>query len=413
MLEKGKLLNKSFFRLDPYYSQDVRVAFTSKAAEALCKGMFARLTHNNVSKETVQHAQDRGWKWARSAILESSLQPANLRALLLNTFSGNLDDGLQQLGITEAEIELSVGDRMRIGEEEHQVALEYVNEHNKELRNVDEMRQFLRNAKGDVHNGLKSMGGLSDTETEDESQSENEQQSEDEHSVIDLCSQDTEASISSENQVRDPKPAPDIAVKTDEPEPESAEAVKAQIIKFFGPECALFDQAIVGQEVRKHGTFSATGGCLLRGGCVKPKEKPERLVTPDQNPKKREAMMRGFYAANKHTFAAGKRAGHQRAMAGTSDMWDKNDEEEAVARKGKNGSFFGDDTHRMYKGKPSQRPPDHMIGKGVICGKGTVESNMSKHHRSPGTSKSGKAAHKPIPAFNPDDVDLETVVLQI
>ena len=125
--------------------------------------MFARLTHNNVSKETVQHAQDRGWKWARSAILESSLQPANLRALLLNTFSGNLDDGLQQLGITEAEIELSVGDRMRIGEEEHQVALEHVNEHNKELRNVDEMRQFLRNAKGDIHNGLKSMGGISDT----------------------------------------------------------------------------------------------------------------------------------------------------------------------------------------------------------------------------------------------------------
>jgi hypothetical protein len=125
-------------------------------------------------------------------------------------------------------------------------------------------------------------------------------------------------------------------------------------------------------------------------------------------------MMGDFHHALKNTKAPDKRNGHQRAMGGVSNIWDKAARETKstqlgtpmkVSTQGKNLDFFCADTDRLYGKKSPQCVPTHMVSKGELL---TVAGAMAGNHRSPNTSRLGSAGHKGVEEFDPDEFEVGT-----
>ena len=396
----------------------------------MCKGIFARLQHDNSSKEAALGAQQRGWSWSRGLILRSTLQPPDVETVITKTFDGDYDAGLRKLGVTKDEINLTPDERLLIVEQEHQLALTYVNEYRQDLAGRQTMEAYVNNAGRQVNEAISKIDGLctdSGTESDHESDSEPDPESdpESEPEVINLCSQTSEET---ESLLASPLPAQ----KTKYHLPASSSSsdgtsdklvpdlkdVERQLIELLGEESPLISNVDRLEEISRHGTLPATVRCIIRGGCARPLQQPHGMIVPHQTPEDQKTMMGDFHHALKNTKAPDKRNGHQRAMGGVSNIWDKaaRDTKKAAretksiqvgtpSTQGKNLDFFRTDTDRLYSKKSPQVVPPHMVGKGELL---TVAGAMAGNHRSPNTSSLGSAGHKDAAEFDPDEFEVGT-----
>ena len=388
------------------------------------KGIFARLQHDNSSKEAALGAQRRGWSWPRGLILRSTLQPRDLETLITRTFDGEYDAGLLKLGVTKDEINLTPDERLLIAEREHQLALTCVNEFRQELADIRSMEAYVNNATRQVDEAISQIDGLgTDSEPDHGSGPESDRESDPE--VINLCSQTSEET---ESLLASPLPAQ----KTKYHLPASSSSsggtsdklvpdlkdVERQLIELLGEKSPLISNVDRLEEISRHGTLPATVRCIIRGGCARPLQQPHGMIVPHQTPEDQKTMMGDFHHALKNTKAPDKRNGHQRAMGGVSNIWDKaaRDTKKAAretksiqvgtpSTQGKNLDFFRTDTDRLYSKKSPQVVPPHMVGKGELL---TVAGAMAGNHRSPNTSSLGSAGHKDAAEFDPDEFEVGT-----
>ena len=103
------------------------------------------------------------------------MQPSDLERLITKTFDGECDAGLLSLGVTKDEINLTPDERLLIAEQEHQLALTYVNEFRQELADIRTMEAYVNNAARQVNEAISKIDGLgtdSGTESDHESDSE-------------------------------------------------------------------------------------------------------------------------------------------------------------------------------------------------------------------------------------------------
>ena len=397
----------------------------------MCKGIFARLQHDNSSKEAALGAQQRGWSWSRGLILRSTLQPSDLERLITKTFDGEYDAGLQSLGVTKDEINLTPDERLLIAEQEHQLALTYVNEFRQELADIRTMEAYVNNAARQVNEAISKIDGLgtdSGTESDHESDSEPNPESdpESEQEVINLCSQTSEET--DESLLASPLPArktkdhlqassSSSGGTSDKLVPDLKD-VERQLVELLGEESPLISQVDRLEEISRHRTLPATVQCIIQGGCARPLQKPHGMIVPYQTPEDQKTMMGDFYHALQNTKAPDKRNGHQRAIGGVSNIWDKAARETKKAARetksiqvgtpstqGENLDFFRADTDRLYSKKSPQVVPPHMVGKGELL---TVAGAMAGNHRSPNTSSLGSAGHKDVGEFDPDEFEVGT-----
>ena len=352
------------------------------------------------------------------------MQPRDLETLITRTFDGEYDAGLLKLGVTKDEINLTPDERLLIAEQEHQLALTYVNEFRQELADIRTMEAYVNNAARQVNEAISKIDGLgTDSEPDHGSGPESDRESDPE--VINLCSQTSEET---ESLLASPLPAQ----KTKYHLPASSSSsggtsdklvpdlkdVERQLVELLGEESPLISKVDRLEEISRHGTLPAVVQCIIRGGCVRPLHKPHGMIVPHQTPEDQKTMMGDFHHALKNTKAPDKRNGHQRAIGGVSNIWDKaaRDTKKAAretksiqvgtpSTQGKNLDFFRTDTDRLYSKKSPQVVPPHMVGKGELL---TVAGAMAGNHRSPNTSSLGSAGHKDVGEFDPDEFEVGT-----
>ena len=355
------------------------------------------------------------------------MKPRDLETLITRTFDGEYDAGLLKLGVTTDEINLTPDERLLIAEREHQLALTCVNEFRQELADIRSMEAFVNNAKRQVDEAISQIDGLG-TDSEPDHGSGPESDSESEHEVINLCSQSSEET---ENLLASPllpgKKKDHLPASSSSPGgtfdklDSDLKDVERQLVELLGEESPLISKVDRLEEISRHGTLPAIVQCIIRGGCVRPLHKPHGMIVPHQTPEDQKTMMGDFHHALKNTKAPDKRNGHQRAMGGVSNIWDKAARETKkgaretkstqvgtpmkVSTQGKNLDFFRADADRLYGKKSPQCVPTHMVSKGELL---TVAGAMAGNHRSPNTSRLGSAGQKGVEEFDPDEFEVGT-----
>ena len=326
-----------------------------------------------------------------------------LTTLLEEAFP-DLETACADLGVSLDEINYETADRLKIAYDEHQIALEYVNEYGCELGNIAYMRKFVRQAQTSTRTALKIVDGLADTDEESEVQ--NGENGEGAHAtyvdLTGLSQSSSDVSLlegldlslaprSRNVSTRNPLSAPDDM-------PGHGSEVEGNLIKLFGTD--LFPLEAIQAENKAHDSdFFEAGNCMLHGGCTKlskecqfavKKESEFAYVTPNPKDEDPETRVRMFNAM-KNTAAGAPREGHQICMTEVSKTW--NSAEDRTGTKSMNELFFDRDLTRLFRKKPPQKIPAHMSNKRTLLGRAlvgdTVKSRMARHHRFPNTTGLG------------------------
>ena len=360
----------------------VQICYSTKTAEKICKQIWARLTHGNTSKDVVLQARDDGYSWVRPLLLKHELGAELIITWLQDAFGEPLQRVLQEMDVSRDELLLSREERDHIVFKEQQIALANVNEFNGPLCHRFNMKQLVESSAAPLCLAIRKVDGLGDSDDDLLSHPFARKDPD----IIDLSlSQSSDGSS--------------VEVISDPPVDDANDLQK--LIEILGSD--HHDRRNMQLELKKHGDFKQTLKCLLLGGCVDRKIKPEDFVTPEQDPEDKKKMMIQMHGAVIETAQGPLREGHQKAMAITSKVWDAAGEKASGSKKSgsmkttRNQDFFSNDIHRLYDDKKPQRTPAHMTNKQCLMERAaaddTVESRMAKHHRHPGTSNTGTAGH--------------------